>query len=166
MKGRGPERCVDVRAAARADAPELARLRAALWPEDDLAAHRAAIERYFDGGLPGGPWVVLVAVDRGRLVGFAEASVRPFAEGCHSEGVGYLEGWYVRADVRHRGVGAALLAETERWARARGCVEFASDADPANETSVAAHRALGFEDAGLVRCFRKDLERDAGAADG
>ena len=50
-----------------------------------------------------------------------------------------------------------LAKAAENWDRSRGCREFASDADPDNEASVAAHRALGFEDAGLVRCFRKDL---------
>jgi hypothetical protein len=27
----------------------------------------------------------------------------------------------------------------------------------ANELSAAAHRALGFAEVGLIRCFRKDL---------
>ena len=36
-------------------------------------------------------------------------------------------------------------------------VELASDAEPENEVSARAHAALGFEDAGLIRCFRKDL---------
>jgi hypothetical protein len=42
-------------------------------------------------------------------------------------------------------------------ARSAGCTEFASDAEADNEVSAAAHRALGFEDVGLIRCFRKDL---------
>jgi len=37
------------------------------------------------------------------------------------------------------------------------CTEFASDAHPDNEESAAAHRAAGFTDVGLVRCFRKEL---------
>jgi hypothetical protein len=35
--------------------------------------------------------------------------------------------------------------------------EFASDALADNEESARAHLALGFSDAGRVRCFRKDL---------
>ena len=38
-----------------------------------------------------------------------------------------------------------------------GCTELASDAQPDNETSIAAHLALGFSDEGLVRCFSKKL---------
>jgi aminoglycoside 6'-N-acetyltransferase I len=45
----------------------------------------------------------------------------------------------------------------EEWARGQGCVELASDTEAANAASAAAHRALGFTDLGLVRCFRKDL---------
>jgi aminoglycoside 6'-N-acetyltransferase I len=51
----------------------------------------------------------------------------------------------------------ALLAGAEVWGRSQGCVEFASDAELANDASAAAHRAIGFADLGQVRCFRKDL---------
>jgi RimJ/RimL family protein N-acetyltransferase len=53
--------------------------------------------------------------------------------------------------------GRALVAAAEAWGRREGCSEFASDADPNNEASIAAHRALGFADVGLIRCFRKTL---------
>ncbi len=54
-------------------------------------------------------------------------------------------------------MGRALLEAAEEWARTEGCFEFASDAQADNMASVAAHLALGFNDAGLLRCFRKDL---------
>jgi len=54
-------------------------------------------------------------------------------------------------------VDRALIAAAEQWGRAQGCRELASDAEPDNEVSAAAHRALRFEDVGLVRCFRKEL---------
>jgi aminoglycoside 6'-N-acetyltransferase I len=60
-------------------------------------------------------------------------------------------------DARGRGVGRALMAAVERWGRAQGCHELGSDAQADNDVGAAAHRALGFEDVGLVRCFRKDL---------
>ena len=79
------------------------------------------------------------------------------SEGCESGRVGFLEGWYVIPEARRRGVGRQLLSAAEAWARSAGCVEFGSDAEADNEESAAAHRALGFEDVGLIRCFRKDL---------
>jgi len=99
---------------------------------------------------------LIAAIDE-TPIGFAELSVRPYAEGCASENVGYLEGWYVIEAHRGRHVGRALLEAAERWARGRGCKELASDTRPDNQQSVRAHLACGFEDVGLVRTFRKPL---------
>lgn len=149
---------VKVRVADSADAATWLELRCALWPDAPAGEHRDEIARFFLGDFPREPWTVLLAEDeRGRAVGLAELSIRPYAEGCRSRRVAYLEGWFVRPEARARGVGRALVAASEDWGRAQGCVEFASDIDPANRLSEAAHRALGFEDAGVVRCFRKDL---------
>ena len=143
-----------VRRAAVADAGALARLRHALWPEGPVEHHRGELDRFFAGSQAA---PVLVAEDRSGLVGFAELSIRPYAEGCETERVGFLEGWFVVPAARHCGVGRKLVAAAEAWARSVGCTEFASDAEADNESSAAAHRALGFEDVGLIRCFRKDL---------
>lgn len=62
----------------------------------------------------------------------------------------------VRPAARRQGIGRALLAAAEEWGRAQGCAEFASDAQPDNDVSSSAHRALGFADVGLVRCFAKE----------
>jgi len=143
-----------VRHGALADAASLARLRHALWPDGSEAEHRREIERSFGGGQTA---PLLVAEDRSGLLGFAELSIRPYAEGCKTDRVGFLEGWFVIPRARHRGVGRKLVAAAEAWARSAGCTEFASDAEVDNESSAAAHRALGFTEVGLIRCFRKDL---------
>lgn len=146
-----------VRLAKPDDAAAWLHLRVALWPDGSLEEHRHDIERFFAGALRN-PVAVLLAEDlEGGAVGFAELSIRLYAEGCLSDRVAYLEGWYVEPDVRHRGVGRALVVAAEAWGREQGCTEFASDADPSNAASIAAHRALGFTDAGLIRCFRKKL---------
>src|SRR6266571_3216545 len=93
----------------------------------------------------------------GLPVGLAELSIRPYAEGCQGDRVAYLEGWFVVPGARGRGVGRALIAAAEDWGRAQGCREFASDAEPDNDVSAAAHHAVGFVKVGLVRCFRKEL---------
>jgi len=147
-----------IRPAQPADADAWLHMRQALWPDGSLDEHRGEIAQYFAGEFPRGPWVVLVAVDEGGgLVGFAECSIRPYAEGCESTRVAYLEGWYVEPGARRQRVGAALVNAAEQWGREQGCTEFASDAEADNDVSIAAHRALGFEDAGLVRCFWKTL---------
>jgi aminoglycoside 6'-N-acetyltransferase I len=95
--------------------------------------------------------------DSGRAVGFAELSIRPYAEGCYSGRVAYLEGWFVEPAFRGRGLGAALVKAAEDWGRAQGCTELASDTEIANASSAAAHRALGFEEVERIICFRKAL---------
>jgi aminoglycoside 6'-N-acetyltransferase I len=145
-----------VRPAAKSDASAWLRMRCDLWPEGSENGHRTEIERFFTGET-GEPLEVLLAFDNAIPAGFAELSIRPCAEGCRTDRVAFLEGWYVVPHVRGQGVGRALVEAAEVWAREQGCAEFASDAAPDNEASVRAHRALGFEDAGLVRCFRKTL---------
>lgn len=132
-------------------------MRHALWPEGSAEEHAVEIEDFFAGRLRE-PLKVLVAEEApGRLLGFAELSIRPMAEGCTTDRIGYLEGWYVVPEAREQGVGRALVEAAEEWARGQGCTEFASDAEADNQRSAAAHRALGFTEVGLIRCFRKDL---------
>jgi len=146
-----------VRPAKPTDADAWLELRHALWPDRSKAEHGGEIDRFFAGDARE-PLTVLLAEDRaGCPIGLAELSIRAYAEGCRSDRIAYLEGWFVVPKARGSGVGRALIAAAEEWGRSQGCREFASDAQPDNEISAAAHRALGFVEAGLVRCFRKDL---------
>ena len=148
---------ITVRPAKPSDAAAWLQLRHALWPEGSEAEHREEIDRFFAGD-PREPLAVLLAENgAGCPIGLAELSIRSQAEGCGSDRVAYLEGWFVVPKARGRGVGRALIAAAEEWGRSRGCREFASDSQADNEGSAAAHRALGFAEVGLVRCFRKDL---------
>lgn len=146
---------VDVREYRPADLPEWLRMRRALWPEiaeGDEAADAAEWLARPDA-------VVLVAVRSGGagLAGFAELGTRPYADGCDSSPVAYLEGWYVDPDMRRRGVGRALVRAGEAWARARGCRELASDALLENDASQRAHEALGFGEVERAVHYRKAL---------
>jgi aminoglycoside 6'-N-acetyltransferase I len=92
----------------------------------------------------------------GGLAGFLELSVRNYAEGCEGAAP-YIESWYVDPDVRGRGLGRALMAAAEEWARAHDYRELASDTELSNEASQRAHRALGFEEVERSVHFRKPL---------
>ena len=141
-----------VRFARFSDKDAWLRMRLALWPD----AGSDEVDRFFAGELRE-PRAVLVAAEQGALAGFAELSIRNVAEGCTSGNVAYLEGWYVEPAFRRRGVGRALVAAAEEWARSRGCTEFASDAEIDNDASAKAHAALGFAEVEQIRCFRKSL---------
>jgi len=148
---------IEVRRARPEDRAGWLDLRRQLWPEGSEAEHAAEIADYFDGRAKAPLAVMLATESDDRTVGFAELSIRWCAEGCRTDRVAYLEGWYVLPESRRSGVGRALVEAGERWARDQDCSEFASDAEPANAQSVSAHLAIGFEDVGLVRCFRKAL---------
>ena len=129
-------------------------MRIALWPDEDpdeLASDVATL-------LADATQAAFVAErDDGRLCGFAEASVRRYANSNDESPCAFLEGWWVDADVRRSGVGRALIAAVEDWARAQGFTELGSDALLDNTLSHAAHRALGFEERERVVYFRKWL---------
>lgn len=154
---------IPIRSAEPADAAQWTALRAALWPDQDRASLAAEVARFFaepESRRGAMPEAVLVATDAdlpNELVAFAEVSRRPYAEGCETSPVGFLEGWYVVPGRRRQGIGRALVAAAEAWAQALGCREFASDALAENSVSAMAHRALGFEEVEVIRCFRKDL---------
>ena len=126
-------------------------MRCELWPEGSREEHLADIERYPADG------VVLVAEGDAGLAGFVELSIRNYAEGCDGNRVPFVEGWYVNAAHRGRGVGRALVAAAETWARRQGFTELASDALIDNRDGIAAHLALGFEEVERIVCFRKKI---------
>ena len=91
-------------------------------------------------------------------IGFAQGQLRhDYVEGTESSPVGYLEGIFVKEGYRKNGYAAQLLKECEKWAKEKGCTEFASDCELDNEDSLKFHLSLGFEEVNRVICFRKEL---------
>jgi aminoglycoside 6'-N-acetyltransferase I len=104
-----------------------------------------------------GETVLVVEREEGGLGGAVIHALRPWAEGCESMPVPYIEGWYVTPDLRRTGVGRALIAAVEEWARSNGFTELGSDVELDNDVSLRAHEALGFEPTLRVQFFRKKL---------
>ena len=147
-----------VRAYRDSDWSEWLRLSVALFPHESRADVEAGM-RDFRARTDGE--VFVVERPGGSLAGFVEVGTRPYADGCLTSPVGYLEAWYVDPDVRRAGHGRALLAAAEAWARERGYTEMASDALIDNEVSHRAHERAGYEVVDRVVQFRKSLTRDA-----
>lgn len=146
-----------VRPARPVDAASWARLRAALWPAEPKAELRREVDQFFAGRLRHVRAVFMAEAESGRIVGLAEMNIRPYAEGCSTDRVAFLEGWYVEPQYRRRGIGAALIGAAERWAVKNRCSEFASNSLHDNELGRAAHLAVGFEEVEVTRHFRKEL---------
>ncbi|MEP6692104.1 MAG: GNAT family N-acetyltransferase [Gemmatimonadaceae bacterium] len=136
------------------DWPEWGRMSGALFPHDDAAAE----ERFMRDLIARSDAAVFIAErDDGSPCGFVEVGTRAYADGCDTSPVGYIEAWYVDADVRRGGHGRALLAAAEAWARAQGYREMASDALLDNTVSHEAHVRNGYAEVDRVVQFRKSL---------
>ena len=152
---------MSIRAVEPTDAAEWLRMRCALWPDGTPAEHEADIRAYFENSALTPAAVVFVSTrDVGGLQGFVEVGMRPYADGCSTRPVGYLEGWYVDSDVRRQGVGRALVAAAEAWARTQGCREMASDTHLDNMVSRHAHARLGYAEIEHLVHFRKSLNSE------
>jgi aminoglycoside 6'-N-acetyltransferase I len=140
-----------VRPATAADVPAWAAMRRRLWPEADPDE----LERELAG--PDSASLGLVAEEDGRLIGFAEASVRSVAEGGPLGPAAYLEGIWVEPEQRRRGVARTMLTAVESWARRQDLAWLGSDALLDSDLSHSWHRGAGFAEVERLVVFGKRL---------
>ena len=140
------------------DWSEWLRMSQALFPTSSDDDHTVDMKRFL-----GRDDAAVFIAERpdGSVCGYVEAGTRSHADGCETSPVGYIEAWYVDADVRRHGYGRALLAAAEAWAVEQGYREMASDALIDNVTSHEAHKASGYIEGDRVVGFRKVLPERA-----
>jgi aminoglycoside 6'-N-acetyltransferase I len=145
---------ITIRRATHTDKSEWLRMRQVLWP--DHTTKEFAVQ---SGEILNDPMQAVFVVGRpnGRLGGFIEAGTRKYAEGCESNPVGYIEGWYVDEDLREQGIGKLLVKAAEDWARSQSLTEMASDTWLDNEVSIQAHLKMGYEEVERLAHFAKKL---------
>ena len=143
-----------IRKAGPMELSHIVRLAEALWPghaPGELAEELEALLERPDAAF-------FLAWEEDRAVGFAQCQLRrDYVEGTDHSPVGYLEGIFVEAPFRCRGIGKALLKACEDWSGSRGCREFASDCELTNLQSQRFHSALGFQEANRIVCYVKQL---------
>lgn len=105
------------------------------------------------------PYVGFLAFDaEDRAIGVLDARVRNYAEGSPELRGAYIEDLWVEPRARGQGVGRALLAAVETWARAEGIRWLGSDTAPNNTSSIGWHRAAGFVEIERLVVFGKSLD--------
>lgn len=115
-------------------------MRSDLWPdsqEEDAKAWAARQDA-----------CTLVAEDAciGKIVGFAEVGERPYADGCDTSPVAFLEGWFVSPEARRAGIGVELVRAAVAWGSSRNLQELASDSILNDVSAYRAHLSAGFEE--------------------
>jgi aminoglycoside 6'-N-acetyltransferase I len=131
-------------------------MRWTLWPDHARDAHVRDVAAMLDSEQA---WGFIIETADGRPAGFAEVAMRPYANGCDSRPVPFLEGIWIEPPFRRQGLGAQLVWHIEDFIVARGYREIGSDALVDNHPSLDAHRAWGFSETERVVCFRKVVDR-------
>ena len=134
---------VSVTKAKVSDCRAVAELAAKMWDTsttEELEDNFKEITEKNDG-------VVFIAVSDKKIIGFAQCGLRhDYVEGTESSPVGYLEGIFVEKQYRKNGCAKILLRECEKWAKSKGCCEFASDCELDNTDSLSFHLNVGFQE--------------------
>jgi aminoglycoside 6'-N-acetyltransferase I len=148
---------MQIRQASTNDVDDWLALRIRLWPNTSLNDHRREITQQLRDHKRFLP--LLAQRDSGETVGFAEVALRVDpVNGCDGSPVAFIEGIYVEPAHRRKGVARELCETAERWAKAHGCSEFASDALLDDIASRNFHQAIGFIPTERVIFFRKELK--------
>jgi len=152
--GRSMTEMTKIRIAESSDQKEWIRMRKRLWPE--CATERHTLE--MDLILASQGFVLVAELSKSHLVGFAEISIRrDHVEGTRKSPAPYLEGWYVDANYRGKGIGKALIKTAEGLSLEKGFIELASDTEVQNQSSIEIHKQIGFREVGRSVHFVKSL---------
>ena len=143
-----------IRKAAKTDMVSVAEMAVMMWDCHSVEELKGEFEQEIENK----DCVMYIYCIDNIPIGFAQCGLRhDYVEGTESRPVGYLEGIYVREEYRNRGYARELLAECEKWAKQKGCSEYASDCELNNDASLQFHMRVGFTEANRIICFTKRI---------
>ncbi len=131
-------------------------LKLELWPECSFDEEYANCQRILQ--TPAETCYLIKEQD--NYIAFIQLSLRTnYVEGANSSPVAYVEGIYVQPEFQRSGIGKKLIARGEKWARKKGCTQFASDAELHNDDSIWFHKKTGFKEVSRIVSFIKEISR-------
>jgi len=143
-----------VEKAASKDSYILAKMAKKMWDSSTVEE----LEAEFSEMIKNEKAVFFVKYVDSKPAGFAQCCLRnDYVEGTESSPVGYLEGIFVEENYRNKGYAKELLSFCEKWAKDKGCSEFASDCELVNTGSLSFHKAMGFDEVNCIICFKKNI---------
>lgn len=139
-----------LRPAGPDDAPALARLAGEFGYSDEVAPLRERLLAL----LRQAEQTVWLAEEDGEVLGWMNARINHQLESPpHAE----LTGLVVTARRRSQGIGAALVAQAEQWARSLGLNELRVRSRVERTRAHAFYQRHGYAELKTQRCFRKAL---------
>jgi ribosomal protein S18 acetylase RimI-like enzyme len=132
---------ITIRAAVKADIPQLLELYAQLNPLDepvDANVAAAVFEQAVSNGV-----TYFVAGDGGRVVGTCYIAIIPnITRRCSP--IGFIENVVTAAEYRRRGVGRKLMDAAVRYAKAQGCYKVTLQSGSTRTEAHKFYEAMGF----------------------
>ena len=141
-----------IRPARPADAPRVVALASAVaaepegWLLADAGWRSVSAERRYIRSVMRHPDAVLLLAEEGDgIVGRLSLMRDPHPMSGHVADLGIM----VAAGSRRRGIGSALMAAAERWARTAGVSKLELHVFPHNAAAIALYESLGYEREGF-----------------
>lgn len=99
----------------------------------------------------------LVIAEDGSTIGMVELSLRNVVDGCLSSPVPYIEGLFIEAKQRNRGLGRQLMQILFDWCCEQGYTELALNTEAVNTAAQRFYDSLGFQQNDSVIEYRMTL---------
>ena len=102
--------------------------------------------------------VIFLAKNNYIDVGFALCQIRyDNVEGTVITPIGYMEGIFVKEELRALGKGKKLIRACEDWLRDKNITEIASDTEILNSANIQFNLNQGFIEVNRIICFSKRI---------
>jgi aminoglycoside 6'-N-acetyltransferase I len=146
---------MDIKQFDQSDLNDFVTMALALWPHHS----REELAKEFDRIINTPNETGFIYKKNEKAIGFITISLRfGHITGATSKPVGYVEGIYVKEDLRKLGVARKLYEVGEQWAKNNGCTQVGSDTWDWNDDSIMFHEKLGFKNVCTLVCFIKNID--------